>query len=506
MKKILYILSVTAGICLAFNSCSEDGLAETGTGNLEGKVVQEGTNAPLANAKITTNPVTTTVFTDENGNFNIGQVQVGDYSVQAEVNDFITGFEPANIQDGRTVNVVFELLETSVNNIEPLAPVLVFPEDNASGIETQLDFVWNSSDNDTDPIVYTFELRNGTTNEIMMTENLEDTTYTVSGLSVGTNYFWQVSASDDINPPVESSISSFSTVNLIDKRFFFVKKQGNNNVIFSGDDILEQNGDPDQGLFQLTSSSENSFRPRKSIQGGKLAFLRTVGADTHLFTMNFDGTEINQVTDQVPVVGFRQDEVDFAWFPNGEKIYYPNLNRLYSINANGTGRVFVYEAPLDTFITEIDTNEANDLIAIKTNNSEGYNARIVILDPNTGTEVAVVVENEPGALGGIDYSIDGTKLLYTQDVSGFQSAYYRQLDTRIFEYRFSDGSSTELATDKPSGTNDLDARYSPDEGSVIFMNTSNDGVSQRNIYKFVFSDILQLRQQLFTDAFMPDWE
>ncbi|GAB5400529.1 MAG: hypothetical protein Aureis2KO_21140 [Aureisphaera sp.] len=506
MKKIIYILSLVAGISIAFNSCSEDGLAETGSGILEGKVVQEGSNTPIANAKVTTNPVTNTVFTDENGNFTMGQVQVGDYSVQAEVDEFITGFEPANVQDGRTINVVFELLESSTNNAEPLAPVLVFPADNATEVDTQLEFVWNSSDSDTDPITYTFELRNGTTSEVMLVENLVDTTYAMSGLNIGTNYFWQVTASDDINPPVESALSSFSTVSLIDKRFFFVKKDGNNNVIYSGDDLAEENGDPDQGVFQLTPSSENSFRPRKNVQTGKLAFLRTVGSETHLFTMNLDGTEVDQVTNVVPVAGFRQDEVDFSWLDNGQRLLYPNLNKLYAINVTGTGRDFIYQAAPDRFITEIDTNEANNLIAIKTNDASGYNARIVIIDPDLDVEVAVVIENVLGALGGIDFSIDGTKLLYTRDVSGFENATYRQLDSRIFEYDFATMNSTEIATDKPSGTNDLDAKYSPDEGAVIFMNTSNDGVSQRNIYKFVFDDIIDLRELLFTNSFMPDWE
>ncbi len=506
MKKFLYIVCLILGAGMVLNSCSEDGISETGSGTLNGKVVEEGSNTPLANVKITTNPASNTVFTDENGEFTLGEVLVGDYSVQADVDEFITGFEPANIQDGRTTNVVFEMIASSTNNIEPLTPVLVFPEDNATEINTALDFVWLSSDSDDDPITYTFELRNGTTNEIMLAENLEDTTYSVSGLSVGTNYFWQVTASDDVNPVVESALSSFTTVSVVDNRFFFVRKEGNNNVIFSGDDIMETNGDPDQGIFQLTSSSENSFRPRKSADAGKLAFLRTVGSDTHLFVMNLDGTDIQQVTSTVPVVGFRQDEIDFAWYNDGERLYYPSLNKLFSIGVDGNGRITEYVAPNDTFITEVDVNEANNLVAIKTNNIFGFNARIVIIDLETNTEVAVVIENEEGAVGGIDYSIDGTKLLYTRDVSGFEISTYRQLDSRIFEYSFTNNTTTELATDKPIGTNDLDAKYSPDEGGVIFMNTSNDGISQKNIYKFDFSDILQLRQLLFTNAVMPDWE
>lgn len=504
MKKILYIFTLIAGIGFVFNSCSEDGLVESGSGTLEGKVVVDGTNVPIANAKITTNPASNTVFTDENGNFSIGEILVGEYSVQAEVEDFITAFEAANIQDGRTVNVVFEMQESSINNQEPLTPILVFPADNATEINTQLEFVWNSSVSDEDPITYAFELRDGTTNEIIMAENLEDTTYAVSGLNLATNYFWQVSASDGVNPEVESSISSFTTFDAFDNRFFFTRKIGNNNVLFSGDDV-GPTGEANQGVFQLTPDDENSFRPRLNNLANKVAFLRTVGTETQLFTIARDGSELDQLTDNIPVTGFRQEEVDYSWSRTGGNLYYPNLNKLYIISSNGTNNDLVYEAPSGVFITEVDSNEANNLLAIKTNDANGYNARITIINPNTGIESVVVIENVAGALGGIDFSIDGTKVLYTRDVSGFENSEYRQLDSRIFEYNILTDETTEIDTGKEVGTNDLDAKYSPDEGAIIYMNTSNDGISQRNVFKFVFGGSGG-RVLLFNDAFMPDWE
>jgi len=65
--------------------------------------------------------------------------------------------------------------------------------------------------------------------------------------------------------------------------------------------------------------------------------------------------------------------------------------------------------------------------------------------------------------------------------------------------------STPISTEKSAGTNDLDARFSPNEASVIFVNTSNDGVSSQNILTMPISD-LDARVTLLENASMPDWE
>ena len=124
---------------------------------------------------------------------------------------------------------------------------------------------------------------------------------------------------------------------------------------------------------------------------------------------------------------------------------------------------------------------------------------------SAGSEELVVAEGYSGALGGVSFSIDGSKVLYTRDISGSENQEYRQLDTRIFEYDSTTNLSVEINTFKPEGSNDLDVKYSPDNGSIIYMNTSNDGLSQKNIYKYVFNSELD-RELIFSNAFMPDWE
>ena len=505
MKQYLKYIAFTIAITAMLMACEEDGIVENGRGTLTGTVVSIGSNVPLANVKITTSPSSNTVFTNGDGDFTIEQVPTGEYSVQAELEDYITAFEPANIQDAQTTNVVFELEETATANPPPLVPVLVFPEDNAEEINTSLSFVWTSSENDDDEISYALELRNGQTNEVQYFDEIADTTITVSGLELGINYFWQVTADDLVNDPVSSTLSSFATKDPNLNRYFYVRKMGNNNVIYSGTDSEGDDSEVNENEIQLTSVDANSFRPRYDQQAQKLAFLRTVGSETHLFTMNLDGTELDQTTSSIAVVGFRQDEVDFTWYQNGQRIYYPNLNRLYSVQADGTGTTLEYEATSGTFITEVDVNEVDNRIAIKTNDANGYNARVVVIDPVTGIETNIALDNVEGAVGGIDFSIDGSKVLYTRDVTGFENENYRQLDSRIFVYELGSELVEEILTGKPAGTNDLDAKFSPNEGAIIYMNTSNDGLSQKNIYK-VQLDESENREMLFTDAFMPDWE
>ncbi len=501
-KNNLYLLVFV--FAFIFTGCEEESISDNAFGSLTGTVVSKGKNIPLSNAKISTTPVSTTVFTDADGNFIIENIAVGKYSVQADVEDFQTSFEAATIIQAKTVNIVFELDSLDSQNLLPMAPKLLSPLDKAQEVPVKTEFVWSSSDTDDDVINYTLELRNGSTNEVVVYEALKDTTLTVENLSIGVNYFWQVSADDGINPPVKSALSGFATKGGANNRFFYVRSVSGNNVIFSGTEPISSGG-ANQNELQLTNVSNNSYRPIKNNTVDKIAFLRTIGTSTHLFTMNTDGASLKQVTGAVSVAGFRQDELEFSWYDNGAKLYYPNFNKLYSINLDGSGNTLAYEVANGTFISEVAVNAANNLVAIKTNNANGYNARIVVVDLSTGIEQNVVIEGQTGALGGLDFSIDGTKVLYTRDVSGAENTEYRQLDSRIFEYNISSGIATEINTNKAAGTNNTDAKYSPDEGSIIFTNSSNDGISEKKIYRTNSSES-NGRLLLFTNAFMPNWE
>lgn len=497
MKTLYKSIALTFLISFAFAACSEDTLNDSGEGTITGTVVVEGTNEPLENVRISTTPVSSTVFSDENGEFVLSEIPIGEYSVQAKIDDFIVSFESATVTNGNTTNVVFELNEDNSNNRPPAAPILDSPADGATEVPLTTTLVWIGSDPDDDELTYTVTLINSITDEVLETEVVADTSLVVTELNFNTKYFWQVAANDGIHDDVNSEVSSFTTVVSPDNRFLFVRKVGTNDVIYSVEDEAS-------APIQITSTSQNSWRPRKNNAVQRIAFLRSVGAETHLYTMKDDGSDQTQVTGSIPVAGFNLDEVDFTWDPNGERLFFPNFDKLYAINIDGSGLELIFQTTDGSFITEIDHALFTDVLAIKTNDLNGYNVNIFTMTLQ-GVTINTILSGVSGAAGGVNISADGTRILYSYDVSGFENPNYRQLDSRLFIY--SGGTSTDVSDDKPGGTNDLDPRFSPSDAGVIFVNTSNDGISQRNLKRLVFDSTSgTTRNDFVDDGFMPDWE
>ncbi len=490
MRTITNYLLVALLIVVA--GCTEDTIDVNGKGTITGRVVQTGSFLPLENVKISTNPSSSTVFTDTQGNFSL-ELDNGTYAVRAEKDGFLVDFESADVVTDESVNVVFELQVSTANNRPAPAATLVTPEDGATNVPFDVTFEWEAVDVDGDSLTFNVELRNANTNEIQVFEDLEVRELQTQ-LDFGTTYFWQVTASDGINDPVNSVVNSFSTQSFPSNRFHFVRKQGDNNVIFSADG--------EENEVQLTPDNRNSWRPRANRTVGKLAFLRSVGANAQLFTMDFDGRNVNQVTNAIPVAGFNLDEVDFSWANNGSALYYPSLDKLYRINTDGSGLTLVYQATNGQLITEVNYN--NGLIALKTNDLAGYNVEIFTIN-EAGSRLQTVLTGQPGAAGGIELSIDNTQLLFTRDISGFENPSYRQINSRAFLHNFSLGLNTDVSFNKPNGTNDLDARYSPTDARIIVTNRSNDANTGGAI-QFLDSGIAEPRVDLFTNSFMPDWE
>ncbi|MCA0931256.1 carboxypeptidase regulatory-like domain-containing protein [Lutimonas saemankumensis] len=495
------IIIITVLISAVF-SCSEDTVPYSGVGSITGRVVEADNFKPIGNAKVVLTPTNNTVFTDSLGYFEYEQVEVGDYSVSSTKEGFLTAFKPVTVSLNLEVNTVFEMeIETSGNR-PPSAPKLLSPEDNATNVDLAVELVWSASDPDLDTIHYTIRIRNDRNDEIEMVEDLLDSTYVLSNLTNNTKYFWEVSASDQINEPVWSPAQSFRTKEATENRFLYVKEVNGNNVIFSSDD---QGND-----YAITNSNINSWRPRKNLATNLVAFLRTENFETQLYTMNPDGSNVFKVT-SVSVDGFKQSELDFSWSSNGSKLIYPHFDKLYEINKDGSGLRLVHQTPDGSFISECDWSSDGNLIALKTNNSNGYNVRIYTIDPN-GAIVDNILSGVNGAAGGLDLSIDNKLLLYTYDVSEFESASYRQLDSRLFIYNFTTGVSKDVSVDKENGTIDIDPRFSPSEAEIIFVNTPNDGISGKSIYtQSVEQDSDEVgngynRKVKFENAIMPDWE
>lgn len=478
-------------------SCSEDRIGENQYGTLKGTVVSMGENVPLANVKISTQPVSSTVFTDSLGFFKIEFMPIGEYSIEAKKDDYLASFEPASIEANIEVSVVFELELSLAGNEPPIAPVLLAPTEDELLESIEANFQWLSVDPEEDNLTFTIELRNDQNDEVQIFDDISDFYFAYSPLILGAKYFWQVAANDGINESVNSAIGTFEVISApIDNRFLFVRNIEGNNVIFSADE--------DGGEFQLTSQYLNSYRPRRNVAANKIAFLQSDGAEVNIYTMNRDGTDKTEVTSTIKPNGFNLNEINFSWPPTSDKIYFPQFDKLYRINSNGQGIELVYQTPDGSLISEIDVSEAGNIIALKTNNLDGYNVKIYTIDFN-GIIQDAILDNVSGGASGLNLSVTNQKVLYSYDISGFESDSYRKLDSRIFVYDYVENITLGISGNKPNGTNDLEPIFSPNEAFVIFTNTSNDGISQKDVYQLEIDDS-ETRILLYENAFMPDWE
>lgn len=297
-----------------------------------------------------------------------------------------------------------------------------------------------------------------------------------------------------------SAVKSFSVAaSPTNYRYLFVRNIDGNNVIFTADEEGNE--------FQITSSSTNSFRPRRNVAANKIAYLQTNGAQVDVYTMNLDGTGKMKVTSSISPNGFNLNEINIAWPSNSEQIYFSNFDKLYRIKSNGQGLSLIYQTTDGSFISEMSVSESINLIALKTNDVNGYNVSIFTINFN-GTLLDTILSGVNGAVSGLDLSVTNQKILYSYDVDAFQSPNYQRLNSRIFLYDIVTATVTDISDNKEAGTNDLDPRFSPNEASVIFTNTSNDGISEKNVVKLEIdqSSSSNTRNLLYENAFMPDWE
>ncbi len=483
-------------LILMLFSCGEDVMDETGYGVVNGRVLKEITAEPLANAKVSSSPSSSTVMTDANGYFKLENVPVGTYSFQASKEGYITKFEPGTVLLNAAIEIVFELKVQETENGPPTVPILTAPVDNAVDQPLNVNLTWTSSDPESDPLTYEVTLRNDSNDDVLTFSDITATNYTLINLNYATKYYWQVSVSDGSNPAVLSEVSSFRTAIFPNARFLFVRKINGNNVVITANDSGNE--------LQISPVASNCYRPRKNTQANKIAFIKSDGAQEHIYTMKPDGSNVFKVTNSVPITGFNLDYINFSWSGNGSQIIYPNFDKLYRINADGSGLVQLYQTVGGKFISECDWSVDGSLIAIKINDVNGYNAEILVID-QAGNLLNTILTGVNGAVGGLHFSVNNQKLLFTRDISGYQAPDYRQLDTNIFMYDFLSTLTTQMAVSKPAGSNDLDVRFSPNEADLLFVNTSNDGVSTRYIQKYTIGTTAS-RTTLYTNGTMPDWK
>lgn len=498
MKKLTYIYLIFS--ILVFVGCSEELIDDNFRGTLKGNVRTEFENEPLKNVKITTTPSTLTVYTNENGNYEIAEsLPIGDYTVKAELKGYVTEIDAISITAlDQVVSVDFEMITDESLNGPPTTPKLITPDHLAVDVPVNVTLQWESSDPDNDLLTYRVLVSDSRTNTQQEFTEIEADTLLLENLHHATTYTWQVVVSDGINEEVFSSSHQFTTVPNSEFRYHFNRKEGGNYVIYSTD--LNE-------TIPITNAITSSWRPLKNNIANRVAYLQTMGGQTHLMTAALHGIDEKRIS-TVPINGFRNDQLSFDWHRDGSRFIFPSFDKLYMVNHDGTGEHQIYRTTDGNYITKVAWSYDGSKIALVTNDINGYHARILVIN-TSGMQLEVVLDEVKGAVGGLDWNIQGTKLLYTHDISEYEDERYRQLNTHIFEYDFTTNETTDYSelSEKPFGTIDLDPKYAPNDSQIIFTNTSNDGISQRSIYVMNTDGLDEIeRNLLIEDGEMPDFQ
>ncbi len=494
---------------IAANNDAKITVSPTLYGSISGIVFTPDGKTPVAGASVTTNPPTSAIATDTNGEFAISKVTVGNYTVTASK----TGYEPTSVAiavgSGGTVQAVI-FLSTSSSNV-PSAPTDPSPADQAADQPVSVALSWHnpaaaSGNADTTRFnVYLYQ--SGSNIPDLIASDIADTTTTVSNLRFNTTYFWQVVAKGTDTISTNGNVWSFTTMPLPDNPYVFARMVDGNYQIFSSDSGAAN-------VVRLTNDNYRDWWPRFNPRHDVIAFTSDANVDPQIYTMNLDGSNVFQVT-TVGVTGYGNNGTGFGWSPDGAYLIYGHNNNLYRINSDGSGLTLIATAPAGMNFTDCSYSPQGNKIVALAVGPNLYDSEIYLMNLD-GSDTTLLVPETPGVTASPSFSIDGNKVLYTHDVSGYEDNEGRMLDSHIFEIDINTKQTFDLSANtqytgdsKPDGRNDLYPRYSPDGAYIIFENAPNTPGSQGDIWVMSSSangSNDNSRHMLIQNGAMPDWK
>ncbi len=499
LKNILFLLLI-----ITITSCNENTVEPVLYGSISGVVYAPNGTASVSGASITTNPPTSALVTDASGKFTINKIPVGDYSVSAVKSGYNTTTVQVSVSSGQTVQAVLFL--SSSSTFTPGTPSGPFPANQSSDQPVSLTLSWHnniSSSYNVDTTyfnVYLFESGSGARK--LIASGITDTSTTVTHLKFNTTYYWQVVAKSTDTLKSNSEIWSFTTAPVPNNQFIFSRIDNGNYQIFSSDSSS-------LNLVQLTNDNNRNWWPRFNPKHNKIAFTSSSNVEPQIYIMNPDGSGIFQVT-STGVTGYGNYGIGYSWAPDGYNILYSHNDKLYRIGSDGANLTLIATAPSGRNFRECSYSSDGSKVVVLTIGSNIYDSEIYTLNAD-GTNMELLVDNLSGSTASPSFSIDGSKVLYTHDISGYQSTDGRTLDSHIFEINISSKAIVDLSINhntnednKPNGTNDLNPRYSSNGAYIIFENGSNVLNSTKNIW--VMNSDGTGRHKVISNGIMPDWK
>ena len=492
--KIFYGLLVLTIFSTLLVSCKENTIEPVLTGSLSGKVIDSESGLVLGSTSITTNPATDAIVTDNSGTFSINDIAVGSYIITAKKSGYKTSSVTVTVKENLTTQAVIQLDYNPASNTLT-APVNPVPENQASGKPTDLTLTWSSISSENGSITYDVYLYNSeSTTPTKIASSISDTTIRLADLQYNKTYFWQVIVKDTANS-FNGDVWSFTTKPFPNNPFAFIRMIDGNYKLFTSDSLNENS-------VQLLNTSNKEIWPRYNPNKTKIAFVSDINIDRQIYSVNIDGSDLQKIT-SISVAGYNNNGIGFSWAPDGGSLIYAHYDKLYRINADGSNLHLIATAPGNRHFRECEFSSLGDKIAVETIGSNPYDSEIYTMNSD-GSNMQLIVDNLPGIIERPSFSLDGKSILYSHDISGFESADGRQLNSHVFVKSLIDSTVKDLSFNKVNGTNDTNPRYSPDGGSIIFNNSKNDGSGTSDIWIVDLSG--EYRHKIITNGLMPDWK
>lgn len=486
---------------------------------LRGRVLYNADQQPVQKATVTLSPNNRVVSTDAAGVFQFDSIALGSYLVQAEKSGYVTQVATVSAITTDKLPVITLLLTKEQEPVVPPTPVktnnpptiptLFYPVSNGTVLPGSVTLRWKAADPENNSLTYDVTVfKTVESAPVFSYTGLTADTLTLPNLDYSTTYFWKVVAKDSANK-VSSPIWSFRTSAFPNYGYLFVRPVNGQFQIFGANATGE--------AVQLTRNGSN-WRPIVSPDRQQIAFISTQNASLHLFLMNTDGSNIRQVTSSVPVASLYQSDLSFCWSPDGTQLLYPNNNRLFVINTNGTGLRVVLLAPESRVYTGCDWTAQGDLVVTRTVGNTVYDNELTTQRID-GSNYRSVYLRRNKRMGNPAFSVTGRQLIFSADSSGFTNVQGRQLDARLYLLDLTTNGLTDLSVftgnqsgvnlnNKPAGTNDIDPLFSPNGAQIIFTNADNSDAGTPAVYSINLSSTIldnRSRKQLFSAAEMPFW-
>jgi len=496
-----YLLLALVGLGLA--GCATETVVPALYGTLAGRVLDARTNQPLASVVVSTVPATSGFLTDAKGQFSISQVPAGTVALSVHKTDYADQTLSVIVSQDQTQTVAL-LLERASATAPPAAASQPSLAHATTGLPTQVLLGWRTPGAArADSLRYTVMLYEGASvYQRELLTNARDTSVLATGLRYGTVYYWQVTTRNPAGASARSVLWSFQTQPLPDNRVLFARLTGASTNIFSATIT-------GTSLVQLTTGTTTQTAPQLSPNRDQVAYTSNATGQFQLYTMSRDGSNQRRIS-TLAVEGYNNAGVGYRWSPDGAQLLYAHYDQLYRINRDGTGLQLLATAPPGRHFRECDwtvQGGSGGRLVVQTVGVNVYDAELYLLNVD-GSNPVLLLSNLPGRLDSPSFSLDGSRVLYTRDVAGFNSATGRQLDAHLFTQRLDGTGLLDVTTannvTKPVGTNDLTPRYSPDGYSIVYVNQANDNLTPGSVFTIEASG--NNRALAFGNAALPDWK